>query len=698
MYNDENRNNLAGSLKKDNISNLSPVMNNIQSGIYHAITVAAGPDPEGRGRLAAYVPKLGGHKDRPVYFQYASPFAGSNSSGSYGFYAVPPSTGVTILVFFADNGELSEGYWFAVAQEVPDIAAGGTSGPPKVDGTGQGEGVYKNQPSSKINATDLTSAQGIPSDASTSSDHRTWEVATDKNDSGLSATGLSTDKEIEELNDAIGGGTYALKRNLTVTESGENPDDEVKTGRNQQNAANNVTSDPRGRDQIPENHPRNINTAVQGIYADGVRGQTTASPLRNANYKTPKANTVYGIKTPGSTALTMDDGSVDDDGFVHPNQIRLQTGSGASVILDGTNDLIYMVNSTGSGWIEIGSSGEVMIYAQGSLSMRAEKDFNLRADQNINMEAGEKINFKSGDDFSVNSGDQIHLKSDGSQFFDSAGSNHTKVGSNMYVSTGGLLHLNGPQAAMSPGLNTVSHSDIQNLESDRIDESILSTMVSHEPMMRKKPAPANTSSGSGSSPSVNGGTVPNTVQDTNSAAAGLDDVSPEDQQVNDEEIEDQVSNGSGLVTYSSDFSGRTRNKPIQGRLFSILESAAKAAEVNVVIFSGGQDPIGTPNARRTSSNTIRHDNGYAADVWLYDGNNRKLNVNSDSGVMKKFAIACFNAGANAVGAGPNYMGNVGVHVDIATFVADSGIWGSTHSWRSAPGWLTQARDQSSWRA
>ena len=45
----------------------------------------------------------------------------------------------------------------------------------------------------------------------------------------------------------------------------------------------------------------------------------------------------------------MDDGSVDDNGFVHPNQIRLQTGSGASVILDGTNDLIYMINSTGSG-------------------------------------------------------------------------------------------------------------------------------------------------------------------------------------------------------------------------------------------------------------------------------------------------------------------------------------------------------------
>ena len=37
----------------------------------------------------------------------------------------------------------------------------------------------------------------------------------------------------------------------------------------------------------------------------------------------------------------MDDGSVGDDGVIHPNQIRIASGSGAQVIVDGTNDL-YM--------------------------------------------------------------------------------------------------------------------------------------------------------------------------------------------------------------------------------------------------------------------------------------------------------------------------------------------------------------------
>jgi hypothetical protein len=675
MLQDENLNNLAGALKKDKQSNLNPVLKNIQSGIYHAITVP-GIDPEGRGRLAAYVPKLGGNPENPLYFQYASPFAGSNTMGSYGLHAVPPSKDVTILVFFADNGEISEGYWFAVAQEVPDIASGGASGPPKVDGSGQGEGVFKDQPSAKINKTELSDSQGADT-SSISVTPESLDVATDVKDSGLTPK--------------LDGKDGLIK----VVEDGEDPADEVTSGRNQRNASNN-RNDPRGRDQIPANHPRNINTAAQGIYADGVRGQTTASPLRNASYKEPKPNTVYGLKTPGSTVLTMDDGSVDDDGFVHPNQIRLQTGSGASVILDGTNDLIYLINSTGSGWIEIGSGGEVMIYAQGSMSMRTEKDFNLRADQNINIEAAEKINIKSGDDIQVNSGDQIHLKSEGSQFYDSAGSNHTKVGSNMYVSTGGILHLNGPQAAMSPGINTVSHNDIQNLESTKIEESILSTMVSHEPMIRKKPAPANTSSSSDESDTVNGGNIPATAADPNSVATNDSTVDPDEQKVNDEAIQDQVGNGSGNVTYVGDFSGRTRNKVIRNDLFSILEQAASSASVDVVIFSGGQDPAG-PGARRTGS--TRHDNGFAADVWLYSGAGKLSSRSSaDIPIIKKFVKACFDSGANAVGVGPGYMADVGVHVDIATYKSDSGVWGSTHSVGSASSWLIAARDESNWRA
>jgi hypothetical protein len=679
MLENENTNNFAKSIKRERQLNSNPALHNIESGIYHAITVGGNPDPEGRGRLAAYVPKLGGHPDRPMYFQYASPFAGSNSGGSYGLHAVPTNSGITILVFFADNGELSEGYWFAVAQEVPDVAAGGASGKANIDGTGQGTGAFKDQPSALINHTDLTTSRGVDtgSEGEDARGRDGIQPATDKQDAGLTPKLDGKD------------GNFA-------TVGKEKPDDEVKEGRNQNNSSNN-TATRTNRNKERENHARNINTAIQGIYADGVRGQTTASPLRNASYKDPKENTVFGIKTPGSTAITMDDGSVDDEGFVHPNQIRIQTGSGSSIILDGTNDLIYMVNSTGSGWVEIGASGEVMIYAQGSLSMRTEKDFNIRADKNINIESGENINIKSGNDFLVNSGDQIHLKSDGSQFYDSGGSNHTKVKTNMYVSTGGILNLNGPQAAISPGINTVSHADIQNLESTKVEDSILSTMVSHEPMMRKKPAPANTSSSSAASDTVNGGKIPETSADQNSTSVNDTTDTAEQKKVTDEAIAEQVGNGSGNVTYSGDFSTKTRNQVIKDELFGILEQAASSAGVDVVIFSGGQDPEG-PGARRTGS--TRHDNGFGADVYLFSEGTAELSSsrNSDIPIMKKFAKACFDAGANAVGVGPGYMNDIGVHVDIATYKADQGVWGSTHEHGSAPGWLVASRNESSWRA
>ena len=50
MLKDENLNSLAGALRKDKQSNLNPALKNIQSGIYHAITVP-GIDPEGRAQI-----------------------------------------------------------------------------------------------------------------------------------------------------------------------------------------------------------------------------------------------------------------------------------------------------------------------------------------------------------------------------------------------------------------------------------------------------------------------------------------------------------------------------------------------------------------------------------------------------------------------------------------------------------------------
>jgi hypothetical protein len=132
--------------------------------------------------------------------------------------------------------------------------------------------------------------------------------------------------------------------------------------------------------------------------------------------------------------------------------------------------------------------------------------------------------------------------------------------------------------------------------------------------------------------------------------------------------------GNGTVTYANQ--GTKRNLPIQTQLWNILETAARAAGVNVAITSGGQVPTsegGEDGVNRVGSN--RHDKGYAADVRLTDGNGTRLYTNDPAqlAIMLKFVEECKNAGATGVGMGNGYMNNGNVHVDIAWIGQQQGV-------------------------
>ena len=131
--------------------------------------------------------------------------------------------------------------------------------------------------------------------------------------------------------------------------------------------------------------------------------------------------------------------------------------------------------------------------------------------------------------------------------------------------------------------------------------------------------------------------------------------------------------GEGQVRYA--MSGK-RTLPIQTQLWNILETAARAAGVNVAITSGGQVPAsegGVDGVNRTGSN--RHDKGFAADVRLTDGDGTRLYTNNPEqlAIMLKFAEECKNAGATGIGMGNGYMGNGNIHVDIAWIGQQQGV-------------------------
>lgn len=136
--------------------------------------------------------------------------------------------------------------------------------------------------------------------------------------------------------------------------------------------------------------------------------------------------------------------------------------------------------------------------------------------------------------------------------------------------------------------------------------------------------------------------------------------------------------------------GATRSQPITDVLQRQIAAAATAAGVNAEIYSGGQDESG-PN--RTGSH--RHDHGNSADLKLYttgpNGQRRYLDMTNDADrvVMEKFIRESVKAGANGVGAAPNYMGANGIHVGGGSPAA----WGAGGSTANAPEWVRRAHQQ-----
>ena len=387
---------LVGQFRSAAANEASPITKKLGKGIFKAITVTENSkgekfiDPTGQGRVAAYIPSLGENGEDPRFFRHAQTGA---------LFNVPDKTGITLLVFFADSGSSTEGFWFATSTDVVDIVSGGASGKAKPEeGSAIGTGVFADIQTMKV--------------------HKTQDEV--------------------ELDDA------------TIS-----------------NSATNKT------------------VADQGTYSDSLRGTTTTTPRRDAAYSRTQHSKVMGIKSSGGSSFSIDDGSVGDDGTIHPEQIRITTSSGAGVILDGGNDFIYVVNSSGSGWVEIGASGEVMVYAEGSLNMRTEKDFNVRADKNINLEAKENINIKSIEgNTKVNSDKEIHLRSKGNTMLQTEATLNVNVGVNGFVTTGGKLHLNGPTAPESELILVTEHPDMQDLACTIVKDTIVSEMPTHEPFVR----------------------------------------------------------------------------------------------------------------------------------------------------------------------------------------------------------------------
>lgn len=113
----------------------------------------------------------------------------------------------------------------------------------------------------------------------------------------------------------------------------------------------------------------------------------------------------YNWNTPGGHSIAMDDSA-------RSGRIRIRTTAGHQIIMDDTNERIYINTCEGRNWIEIDQDGNIDIFAAKKISMRSETDINITAGQTIRMYAEEGIHMHSNALYQTVKND-VHVKAEG---------------------------------------------------------------------------------------------------------------------------------------------------------------------------------------------------------------------------------------------------------------------------------------------
>ncbi len=142
-------------------------------------------------------------------------------------------------------------------------------------------------------------------------------------------------------------------------------------------------------------------TSRQGYQASRLDPLTETTLTQN-NYD----SLVYSFVTPGFHGISMDDRQENC-------RIRARTTSGHQIIMDDTNERIYISTAQGKNWIEMDQQGNICMYTDNKVSIRSKQDINLTSDASIRLTAGDSIHMKSGNEIRVQAANDVHFKFEG---------------------------------------------------------------------------------------------------------------------------------------------------------------------------------------------------------------------------------------------------------------------------------------------
>lgn len=378
-------------------------------------TVVDTNDPQQMGRVKIIAPMLGDSVDSPIHnlpwCLYVSPYGGQMSSGTrgpgiqesaggmaYGWWAIP-KVGAQVIVTCLDNNPQYRIYLGCVYdQHTPHTMP-------------HGRFMYDDHP----------------------------QLKKDGSDSKPQGPYTSREQFIEPLHEN-------LRQAFT---SKTEPNFEWRTRAADYQAARVDVS--------------TLNYTKSGVQddADAVHDGWTSNQgyqTSRSNPKQPVAETkrnfdsmVTSWTSPGFHAISMDDRQENC-------RMRFRTTSGHQIILDDTNERIYIATAKGRNWIELDQAGNIDMFTTNRVSIRAAKDINLTSDETVRLHGKKGVHLYSGDDICMQavkdinmttdqnvqvaatqdvviSATNTHLKSSGSLYLDGS--------STIHVNSGGALNLTG---------------------------------------------------------------------------------------------------------------------------------------------------------------------------------------------------------------------------------------------------------------
>lgn len=160
---------------------------------------------------------------------------------------------------------------------------------------------------------------------------------------------------------------------------------------------------------------------------------------RLQGFETDNESCVFSWTSPGFHSISMDD---------RPEncRMRFRTASGTQVILDDTNERIYINTANGANWFEMDFDGNIDMFATTRINLHAESDVNVTSDKSVRIQGKEGVYISSGSDIVMSATGNASISGGENTYLQAGGNANFLAGGSMLL-TGSQVSFNGQQAA-----------------------------------------------------------------------------------------------------------------------------------------------------------------------------------------------------------------------------------------------------------